>query len=109
MVLTRDVMRVERPSELADSLPASVDSGLQNDLAEIFSRVQVGVGLYRSVAIQRESPVHDWSQVTIDHTLENLTKRTSENRLFRSQVKQVYAKHADVWFHQGKRVEAGCT
>lgn len=107
MVLTRDVMRVERPSDLADSLPASVDSGLQDHLTEVFSRVQVGVGLYRSVAIQRESPVHDWSQVTVDHTLEYLTKRMSKYRLFRSQVKQVNAEHADVWFHERERVEAG--
>lgn len=108
MVLTRDVMRVERPSNLADFLPASVVRGLQDHLTEVFSGVEVGMGLHRPIAIQCKSPVHHRSEFAVDHTLENLTKRTSKYRLFRSQVKQVNAEYADVWFYERERVEAGC-
>jgi len=100
-------MRVEKPSYLADSSPASIVRGLQDHLTEVFSGVEVGMGLHRPIAIQCKSTVHHRSEFTVDHTLENLTKRTSKYRLFGSQVKQVNAEHANVWFYERERVETG--
>ncbi len=65
------------------------------------------MGLHRPIAIHCKGSVHDRSQLTIDHALENLLKSLSKYRLFRSQVEEVNTEHADVWLYQGERVEAG--
>ena len=65
------------------------------------------MGLDCPIAIQWKSSVHDRSQLTINHTLENLLEGTSKDRRFRSQVEEVNAENADVWLYQGEWVEAG--